>query len=143
MLLLGPKEADWLDVVRRECPEALLPAWHGNEMRREFRSPLQTVALGFRLTAAVTNDCGVAHLLAAAATPLVALFGATNPVKYAPLTPRVTVLSARDFGSDAPDAIPYDAVQAALAAMVASASPPHQRTGRSTYGYSAASASAG
>ncbi|HTU56472.1 MAG TPA: glycosyltransferase family 9 protein [Acetobacteraceae bacterium] len=143
VLLLGPKEADWLDVVRRECPEALLPAWHGNEMRPEFRSPLQTVALGGRLTAAVTNDCGMAHLLAAAATPLVALFGATNPVKYAPLTPRVTILSARDYGSDAPEAIPYDAVQAALAAMVASAPLPHQRRGRCADGYSAASARVG
>jgi len=134
VMLLGPNEADWVDLLRRECPQALLPAWDGKEMRLEFRSPLQTVAIGARLTAAVTNDCGVAHMLAAALTPLVSLFGSTNPVKYVPLTPWVTVLAAREYGSNSLDAIPYDAVHAALIDLIASAPPPHQRPGDSAAG---------
>ncbi len=134
VMLLGPNEADWLDLVRSDCPQALLPAWAGNEMRPEFRSPLQTVAVGGRLTAAVTNDCGVAHILAAAATPLISLFGSTNPIKYVPLTPWVTVLTAREYGSDSLDAIPHDAVHAALVSLISSAPPPHRRHGHSSSG---------
>jgi ADP-heptose:LPS heptosyltransferase len=134
VMLLGPDESDWLDLVRSDCPEALLPAWDGNEMRSEFRSPLQTVAVGGRLAAAVTNDCGVAHMLAAAATPLISLFGSTNPVKYVPLTPWVSVLAAREYGSGSLDAIPYGAVRAALISLIASAPPPEKRADRCMFG---------
>jgi len=119
VFLLGPMEAEWLPAVRDAVPTALLPAWSADgTLRPEFRDPLQVVALGPALAAAVSNDCGTAHMLAAAATPLVTLFGYTNPVKYAPLTPRLITLSARDWGSDRVAAIPEDAVRRALETLL-------------------------
>lgn len=114
VMLLGPGEADWVATVRQASPAVLLPAWCGSQLRPEFRNPLQTVAIGRQLAAAVTNDCGTAHMLAAAGVPLVALFGSTNPVKYAPLTSRLSVLAAPSFGGTNPSAIPVGAVSTAL-----------------------------
>lgn len=121
VFLLGPQEADWVAPLGEAVPEALFPGWCDGAMRPEFRSPLQTVAIGRRLAAAVTNDCGIAHMLAAADTPLVVLFGFTNPVKYAPMTRRLTALSAGDYGSDRTAAIPLDAVASALEGMLSPA----------------------
>lgn len=42
----------------------------------------------------VGNDSGPSHLAAAAGTPTVAIFGPTNPVHFAPLGPRVSVVHA-------------------------------------------------
>jgi ADP-heptose:LPS heptosyltransferase len=121
VFLAGPQESDWVPRLRREVPQARLPAWRGSEMLSQFRCPLQTVAVGRRLAAAVTNDCGVAHMLAAAETPLVALFGYTNPVKYAPRTPWLKTLSAETYASRQISAIPLEAVVASLDALIAEA----------------------
>ncbi|MDR3435360.1 glycosyltransferase family 9 protein [Telmatospirillum sp.] len=112
--LLGPQEKDWVQLVADAVPDALIPAWKDGRMLPEFTCPLQTVALGHRLAAAVTNDCGIAHMLAAAQTPLVTLFGYTNAIKYAPLTPHLKTITAQDYGSKSVSAIPLDAVVAAL-----------------------------
>lgn len=118
VMLLGPGEADWVPVVRQASAAVLLPAWSGSELKPEFRNPLQTVAIGRQLAAAVTNDCGTAHMLAAAGVPLVALFGSTNPVKYAPLTSHLSVLAAPSFGGTSPSAIPVGAVSTALDSLL-------------------------
>jgi ADP-heptose:LPS heptosyltransferase len=74
-----------------------------------------TIALARRLSSAVANDSGTGHMLAAADIPLVSLFGPTPPAKFAPATPRLTVLRAQDFGGgDAMESIPVQAVAAAL-----------------------------
>ncbi len=122
VLLLGPQEVEWVAPLREQLPEAVLPAWRDGTMLAEFASPLQTVAIGRRLAAAVTNDCGTAHMLAAAATPLVTLFGYTNPVRYAPLTPRLITLSAKSYGDIYPAAIPFAAVEAAMEEMLTAVS---------------------
>jgi ADP-heptose:LPS heptosyltransferase len=41
----------------------------------------------------VGNDSGISHLAAAAGTPVVALFGPTDPAVWAPRGPRVTVIT--------------------------------------------------
>ncbi|MGH9721986.1 MAG: glycosyltransferase family 9 protein [Bryobacteraceae bacterium] len=41
----------------------------------------------------IGNDSGISHLAAAVGTPVVALFGPTNPIVWAPRGPSVTVLS--------------------------------------------------
>jgi ADP-heptose:LPS heptosyltransferase len=73
-----------------------------------------TIALGRRMTAAVANDSGTGHMLAAADIPLVSLFGPTPARKFAPGATRLTVVQAQDFGADSMDAIPTAAVEAAL-----------------------------
>ncbi|MCR6629396.1 MAG: glycosyltransferase family 9 protein [Magnetospirillum sp.] len=112
VFILGPAEQDWADTVRAALPEALLPL-----QAARTADVVLTLAVGARLASAVANDAGVGHLLAAAGTPLVSLFGPTPPAKFAPWATRARIVRAQDFGSDSMDAIPIEAVQAALAAL--------------------------
>src|SRR5260221_2985901 len=123
VFVLGPGEADWLITLRQAVPEALTPGWQNGEPAPAIRNPLQVAALGSRLSAAVTNDCGTAHMLAAGKTPLVSLFGYTNGRKYQPATPRFRRLEARDYGSTDVAAIPYEDVAAALESLLGRQSP--------------------
>ncbi|KJV10423.1 hypothetical protein VZ95_05030 [Elstera litoralis] len=124
VFLLGPAEADLVPVVQEAFETPLLPAWiqHADrpaEFHPAFSSPLMTVALGRQLCAAVTNDCGMAHMLAAANTPLLTLFGYTNPKKYRPLSGISEVLSARQYGTINPEAIPVGDVLPRIERLVA------------------------
>jgi ADP-heptose:LPS heptosyltransferase len=110
--LLGPNEAALLPHLRRAVPGALFPGCDGGD--GHLASAELTLAIGQRLAAAVVNDTGVGHLLAAADTPLVSLFGPTDPRRWAPHGTRLRVLRAQDFGSDALEAIPVAAVLRAL-----------------------------
>jgi len=112
VFILGPAEADWAGRVRAALPAALLPLQHEAEA-----SPMLTIALARRLAAAVANDSGAGHLLAAADTPLVSLFGPTPAEKFAPAAGRLAILRAQDWGGEAMDLIPLDAVAAALAGL--------------------------
>jgi ADP-heptose:LPS heptosyltransferase len=111
VVLLGPAEQDWGEPVARELPGALLPVRAGD-------SPLMTLAIARRLAVAVANDSGLGHLIAAAGTPLVSLFGPTAPEKFAPQATRLTLLRAQDFGAPAMTAIPVTAVLDAVLAWL-------------------------
>ncbi|HTU54121.1 MAG TPA: glycosyltransferase family 9 protein [Acetobacteraceae bacterium] len=111
VVLLGPAEQEWAATVARALPEAVLPV-------RADDSPLLTMALARRLAVAVANDSGIGHLIAAAGTRLVSLFGPTAPEKFAPQAPGVSVIRAQDFGAAAMSAIPEAAVLAATAALL-------------------------
>jgi ADP-heptose:LPS heptosyltransferase len=117
--LLGPDERDWLGALREAVPQARFPLQDAATAPEIAVSPLFTMALGARLGVAVSNDCGTAHILAAAETPLVSLFGPTDAAKFAPFTPRLEVLRAQDFGGAAMAAIPEAAVRTALDAAMA------------------------
>lgn len=109
VFLLGPNEAPWAAEIRAVLPHALLPL-------QDLASapPALTIALGRRLAAAVANDSGTGHMLAAADTPLLSLFGPTPPEKFAPAAQRLSLIRAQEFGAEAMDAIPVAAVTAAL-----------------------------
>jgi ADP-heptose:LPS heptosyltransferase len=113
VFILGPNEAEWA----QDCaavPGAVLPLQEAAK-RGVAATPMLTIALGRRLKAAVANDSGGGHMLAAGDVPLVSLFGPTSPAKFAPLCPRLTVLRAQDFGGvSSMDKIPVDAVRGAL-----------------------------
>ena len=47
-----------------------------------------------RLSVLVTADTGPMHLAAATGTPVVGIFGPSDPVRYAPLSPRSAVVRA-------------------------------------------------
>ncbi|HUA78489.1 MAG TPA: glycosyltransferase family 9 protein [Acetobacteraceae bacterium] len=111
VVLLGPAEREWSERVAHALPSALLPV-------RTEDSPLMTMAIARRLALAVANDAGVGHIIAAAGTPLVSLFGPTSPEKFAPQATRLTILRAQDHGAAAMDAIPEAAVlEAVLTAL--------------------------
>ena len=113
VFFLGPNESDWAKTVHELLPQAVLPLQNAAEV-----TPWLTIALGYHLQAAVTNDCGAAHMLAAADTPLVALFGPTRPEKFAPATTRLSVVKAQDWNAADMTAIPTEAVISALDALL-------------------------
>lgn len=116
VFFLGPNEKDWYDLIQPEVPSALFPERHVSD--RSMLGPLMVMALGKRLHVAVANDCGTGHMLAAANVPLVSLFGPTPAEKFAPCVAHLKVLRSQDWGSDAMEAIPVDAVQDALSQLL-------------------------
>lgn len=120
VFLLGPEEdPGWPARLREAVPEALFPEWDRADPYGHVAGPLLVVALGRRLAGAVTNNCGTAAMLAAAGTPLVSIFGETSVEKYAPTTPRLAVLDAKDFGGPEVERIPVETVLDALAGLLA------------------------
>ncbi|MEQ8356509.1 MAG: glycosyltransferase family 9 protein [Kiloniellaceae bacterium] len=117
VIFLGPEEADWAPRVAQQLPAALLPL-QSSAVERSGPSPLITIALARRLSAAVANDAGVGHMLAAAGCPLVSLFGPTPPEKFAPLLDHARVLRAQSFGGEEMSLIPLVAVEDAVDALL-------------------------
>lgn len=116
VFILGPGEREWVEECRG-VSGARLPLQDA-EARGIGVTPDLTIAVARRASAAVANDSGAGHLLAAADIPLVSLFGPTAPDKFAPMTMRLAILRAQAFGADAMDAIPLEAVEQALAASL-------------------------
>jgi len=117
VFLLGPEEGrEWLATLSAAVPQALFP-----EQRNEAApiGPSLTAALGERLAAAVANCSGTGHLLAVGGAPMVSLYGPTRPEKYSPFARALICLKAQDYGADGIDAIPLDAVSAAVERQVA------------------------
>jgi ADP-heptose:LPS heptosyltransferase len=74
--------------------------------------------LAGRLTAAVANDAGPGHMLAAGGAPLLSLQkDARKAVKFRPAAARLEMLVAGDYGDDMA-ALPSEAVEAALARLM-------------------------
>ncbi|MEX0695269.1 MAG: glycosyltransferase family 9 protein [Rhodospirillales bacterium] len=115
VFLIGPQELEWVEVIRRQLPEALLPLQMDPAQSYD---PLLSIALGQRLSLAVSNDSGIAHMLAVAGAPLIVLYGPTLYEKFPPMTEKITVIRAETFGSREMSAIPVDTVNSALVAML-------------------------
>jgi ADP-heptose:LPS heptosyltransferase len=113
VFLLGPSEGEMIAPLRKAVPAALLPL-----QAAVATTPELTVALAARMDAAVANDCGAGHLIAAAGCPMVSLFGPTSPAKFAPCASRLAVIRAQDWGSDAMAAIPVAAVAEAVRGLL-------------------------
>ncbi len=110
VVLLGPDEAEWHDDLKTALPAARFPF----QATRLGADPALSLAVARRLRAAVANDAGMGHLLAAGDCPLVSLFGPTPAGKFAPFAEKLTVIEAQAFGGDEMAAIPLEAVAAAV-----------------------------
>lgn len=133
VFLLGPEESDWAAAVAERLPGARLPL-QSEAVAGVGPSPLITIALARRLAAAVANDAGIAHMLAAAACPLVSLFGPTAPEKTAPLARHARVLRAQDYNGDEMSCIPPGAVAKALEEVLLAAGREHRTIERDDAG---------
>lgn len=112
VFLVGPAERDWETGIRAALPHAPLPLTDAD-------GPPVTMALGTRLEAAIANDSGTGHMLAAAGVPLLSLFGPTSPDKFAPAAERLTVIRAQEFGGgEEISAIPVEPVMAELEGLL-------------------------
>jgi ADP-heptose:LPS heptosyltransferase len=116
VFFLGPQERDWLPGIAAAVPEARFPE---QEYQGESAGPLLGIALAGRLAAAVANDAGGGHILAASGIPVLTLFGRTNPAKFAGDAPNRIVLSARTFGARTVAGIPAEVVTKHLDATLA------------------------
>ena len=121
VVVLGPDEVPWHEELRAALPEARFPL---QEESASDAGPLLTIALAARMAAAVSNDSGGGHLVAAGGVPLVSLWGPTVMEKAPPQTPTLIAILARDFGGTAMEAIPVEAVHAAVEALLARGSAP-------------------
>lgn len=114
VFLLGPAEGGLVAAIRAEVPEARLPLQEVRDL-----SPAITIGLAARLAAAVANDCGAGHLIAASGAAMVSLFGPTPAAKFAPFAARLAVLEAQTWGGAEMERIPVAAVQDALEEILA------------------------
>jgi ADP-heptose:LPS heptosyltransferase len=122
VFLLGPDEAAWRDRLAAEVPGAIFPEEHpafAAAGRATGAQPLRAVAVAARCAAGVANDSGTGHMIAAAGTPLVSLFGPKSPARFGPISAGSVALRAQDFGGDGMDRIPVEAVAAALERVLA------------------------
>ena len=114
VLLLGPQEADWVPWFRAGLPSALFPEWDRTDPWPQATGPLLVMALARRLCAAVANDAGTAHMLAAGGAPLVSLLADRRKMaKFRPAARQLRMLAADQWGSGMA-AIPLDEVLAAV-----------------------------
>ncbi len=119
VFFLGPVESAWQTELRQRFPSAMFPDCALEAPPGGIGGPALTIALAGRLAAAVANCSGTGHMLAAGGAPMVSLFGPTNPAKYAPYTPDLTVLAAQSYGDGGIDRIPAVDVIAALDRRIA------------------------
>ena len=120
VFFLGPDEAEMTDAVRVAIPGALFPETTRADSLQDIKGPLLVVALASRLTAAVANDAGPGHMLAAGGAPLLSLQGVRRKaVKFHPAASRLKMLIAEDYGRSEMTAIPLGDAAGALDALIA------------------------
>jgi len=122
VFFFGPDEAADAQAARAAVPTALFPEADRADAYPAVRGPLLAIALAGRLTAAVANDAGPGHMLAAGGAPLLSLQkDHRKAVKFRPAARRLELLVAEDYGQDMA-ALPLDAVDAALQRLIAGGS---------------------
>ena len=111
MFFLGPQEADERAQAAQAVPEALFPE---DAAPAPLRGPRLVIALAGRLAAAVANDAGPGHMLAAGGAPLLSLQrDRRKAAKFKPAAQRLEMLIAEDYG-DSMAALPLEAAIRAL-----------------------------
>jgi len=122
VFFFGPDEAADAAIARAEVPGALFPEADRGDGFTSVKGPLLAIALAGRLAAAVANDAGPGHMLAAGGAPLLSLqLNRRKAVKFRPAARRLEVLCAEDYGEDMA-ALPTDVVKAALDTLIAGVS---------------------
>jgi len=115
--ILGPAEAEMADQIREAVPNARFPTIGADGSPPNPTIPF-SIAIGQRLAVAVANDSGAGHILAAANTKLISLFGPTPAAKFAAAATNLEIIEASKFGSTAMSAIPVDAVSDAIERLI-------------------------
>lgn len=115
VFILGPAEAGWDRTLRDQVPTARFPLQDEEGIGARLGFPPElTIALAGRLAAAVSNDSGTGHMLAIGGAPMVSLYGRTVAEKFLPMTERLTIIRAQDFGGRELATIPVEPVADAV-----------------------------
>ena len=119
VFFFGPDEAADAQAAREAVPTALFPEKDRTDDYPAVKGPLLAIALAGRLTAAVANDAGPGHMLAAGGAPLLSLQkDHRKAVKFRPAARRLELLVAEDYGHEMA-ALPPQVVEAALLRLIA------------------------
>lgn len=119
VFFFGPDEDKDAAATATALPDALLPEEDRIDPHPEIRGPLLVIALASRLSAAVANDAGPGHMMAAGGAPLLSLQkDRRKAVKFRPAARRLEMLVAEDFGGGM-EALPLDAAAEALEKLLA------------------------
>jgi ADP-heptose:LPS heptosyltransferase len=121
VFFMGPDEAAEAGAVRQALPTALIPELGRTDAYPDVKGPLLVVALAGRLVAAVANDAGPGHMLAAGGAPLLSLQKIKRKaMRFRPDARRLEMLVAEDYAFDsAMEAIPLKDAAAALGRLIA------------------------
>jgi ADP-heptose:LPS heptosyltransferase len=110
----------WYDELAAALPSAKFPLQDYDAWGTAQLTISHTLAVAKCLDAAVANDSGVGHMLAASDCRLISLFGPTSAEKLAPRVSAGKIICAQDFGgSSSMSAIPWEAVDVAVDEMLA------------------------
>ena len=124
VFFFGPDELADLDQARAAMPDALYPEFDRTDDFKDVRGPLLVIALAGRLAAAVANDAGPGHMLAAGGAPLLSLPRTRGQAtKFKPSAPRLRQLVAEDFGQEGMEAIPVEDAWRTLQELIAKPAP--------------------
>jgi ADP-heptose:LPS heptosyltransferase len=119
VFFIGPKEAGEDAAIRAALPAALLPQLNRADDFADVDGPLLTIALAGRLKAAVANDAGPGHMLAAGGAPLLSLpLTRGKAAKFKPSASRLRQIVAEDFGGGM-EAVGVEPVWSGLQALLA------------------------
>lgn len=118
VFMLGPQEAEWQTTIATALPQARFPLQEIAKAAGGKLTVEHTLAVASRLRAAVTNDSGLSHMLAAVDCPLVSLFGPTSAQKLAPRVTHRRVIEAATYGSIDMTSIPVEAVTTTLNELI-------------------------
>jgi ADP-heptose:LPS heptosyltransferase len=121
VFLLGPMEGDVGAEVAAAAPGAVVVT--ADESLTPGERLDRLIAQGQRLDLLIANDNGVGHLVGGSGTPVVSLFGPTDPRRWAPVAPANHLVRAQDFGGADMAAIPVEAVMSAVSKALAAAQP--------------------
>jgi ADP-heptose:LPS heptosyltransferase len=121
VFFFGPDEAADAALAADAVPEGVFPERSRTDPHPHVRGPLLVIALAARLAAAVANDAGPGHMLAAGGAPLLSLQkDRRKAVKFRPAACRLEMLVAEDYG-DGMAALPVADAAAALRRLMAGA----------------------
>ena len=76
--------------IKSKIPEALFP-----EFDSDLSCPALVTALAKRLEKTISIDNGVMHMIGLSKTPMIVLFGPTNPDKFAPNINNIKILDSK------------------------------------------------
>ena len=111
VFLLGPEEGDIYPTLKKELPNSIFPEQEDHKMEN---GPLYSIAISKILSAAVSNDSGNMHMIAASDVPLLVLYGPTSPEKFSPFKREIQTICAEDFGGPEMKNIPVESVKQKL-----------------------------
>lgn len=103
--ILGPAETEWQAQLAAGVKTAFFPLQETAE-----KSVFVTIALARLADLSIANDGGVGHILASSDSPIISMWGPTDPNKSTPNGKGVHVMYARDFGEAKMETLTVDLI---------------------------------